>query len=87
MQWEDFLIILVVVYEFEREIQFASTFLLHYLINYGQWSHRPWRARGDGETIEELKKQPGFDSESPYWEGIAENEHHLYEVVYTEPPD
>ena len=45
------------------------------VINYGQWSNR--------EAIENLKKQPGFGSESPYWEGIAENEHHLYELVFS----
>ncbi len=39
----------------------------------GQWSNQ--------EAIENLKKQPGFSSESAYWEGIAENEHHLYELV------
>ncbi|MDJ0690968.1 MAG: antibiotic biosynthesis monooxygenase [Xenococcaceae cyanobacterium MO_188.B32] len=49
------------------------------VINYGQWQ--------DTETIENLKKQPGFGKESPYWEGIAENEHHLYEVVLTVPAD
>lgn len=49
------------------------------VINYGQWR--------DLQTIEQLKKEPGFGSESPYWEGIAENEHHLYEVVITEPGD
>ncbi|MGB3756231.1 MAG: antibiotic biosynthesis monooxygenase [Rivularia sp. (in: cyanobacteria)] len=43
------------------------------VINYGQWSNQ--------EAIENLKKQPGFSSESAYWEGIAENEHHLYELV------
>lgn len=48
------------------------------VINYGQW-------RKDQAAIEELQKQPGFGSESPYWEGIAENEFHLYEVVFTEP--
>lgn len=47
------------------------------VINYGQWL--------DQQTIEELRKQPGFGSESPYWEGLAENEFHLYEVVFTEP--
>jgi quinol monooxygenase YgiN len=47
------------------------------VINYGQWENQ--------EAIEELRKQPGFGSESPYWEGIAENEYHLYEVVHTEP--
>ncbi len=49
------------------------------LINYGQWRDRA--------AIEELQKQPGFGSESPYWEGIAENEFHLYEVVFAEPAD
>ncbi|MEA5594194.1 antibiotic biosynthesis monooxygenase [Rivularia sp. UHCC 0363] len=42
------------------------------VINYGQWSNQ--------EAIENLKKQPGFGSD-PYWEGIAENEHHLYELI------
>ena len=45
------------------------------VINYGQWS--------DKEAIENLKKQPGFGSESPYREGIAENEHHLYELAFS----
>ncbi|MEM8779237.1 MAG: antibiotic biosynthesis monooxygenase [Cyanobacteria bacterium P01_G01_bin.49] len=49
------------------------------VINYGQWRDR--------QTIENLKQQPGFGAESPYWEGVAENEHHLYEVVLTEPID
>jgi quinol monooxygenase YgiN len=44
------------------------------VINYGQWQ--------DKETIEELRKQPGFGSEKPYWDGIAENEYHLYDVVF-----
>ncbi|MGB3239263.1 MAG: antibiotic biosynthesis monooxygenase family protein [Geitlerinemataceae cyanobacterium] len=47
------------------------------VINYGQWKNR--------EAIEQLRKQPGFGSEAPYWQGIAENEFHLYEVVFTEP--
>ncbi|MBE9042400.1 antibiotic biosynthesis monooxygenase [Oscillatoriales cyanobacterium LEGE 11467] len=47
------------------------------VINYGHWR--------DSSAIEELRKQPGFGSESPYWEGIAENEFHLYEVLFTEP--
>ena len=47
------------------------------VINYGQWLDR--------ETIENLKKQPGFGGDSEYWTGIAENEHHLYEVVLTVP--
>ncbi|MBV6624814.1 MAG: antibiotic biosynthesis monooxygenase [Rivularia sp. (in: Bacteria)] len=45
------------------------------VINYGQWSNQ--------EAIENLKKQPGFGGESPYWEGIAENEHHLYKLVFS----
>ena len=49
------------------------------VINYGQWSNQ--------EVIENLKKQPGFGSESPYWEGIAENEHHLYELVFSVTAD
>lgn len=49
------------------------------VINYGQWRDR--------ETIEKLKKQPGFGGESPYWEGIAENEHHLYEVAFSVSAD
>ncbi|WP_036479324.1 antibiotic biosynthesis monooxygenase [Myxosarcina sp. GI1] len=47
------------------------------VINYGHWENK--------EAIEELQKQPGFNTQkSPYWEGVAENEFHLYEVVYTE---
>ncbi|WP_233219893.1 antibiotic biosynthesis monooxygenase [Pleurocapsa sp. CCALA 161] len=49
------------------------------VINYGQWLDR--------ESIENLKKQPGFGGKSEYWEGVAENEHHLYEVVLTIPSD
>lgn len=49
------------------------------VINYGQWLNQ--------EAIENLKKQPGFGGNSPYWEGIAENEHHLYEVVLTVSKD
>ena len=47
------------------------------VINYGQWLDR--------EAIENLKKQPGFGGNSEYWTGVAENEHHLYEVVLTVP--
>jgi quinol monooxygenase YgiN len=47
------------------------------VINYGQWLDR--------KSIENLKKQPGFGGDSEYWTGIAENEHHLYEVVLTVP--
>ncbi|MEO1690753.1 MAG: antibiotic biosynthesis monooxygenase family protein [Cyanobacteria bacterium J06629_2] len=45
------------------------------VINYGQWENQ--------EAIAELTKKPGFSSDKPYWEGIADNEYHLYEVVHT----
>ena len=45
------------------------------VINYGQWK--------DQKAIEELVKQPGFSKDKPYWDGIADNEYHLYEVVHT----
>lgn len=35
------------------------------------------------EAIEELVKKPGLSKAAPYWEGIADNEYHLYEVVHT----
>ena len=44
------------------------------VINYGQWENE--------EAIEQLTKQPGFSKTAPYWEGIAENEYHLYQVVH-----
>ena len=43
------------------------------VLNYGQWENE--------QAIENLKKQPGFSSSAPYWEGVAENEHHLYKLV------
>ena len=49
------------------------------VINYGQWENR--------EAIEKLKTQPGFSTETtPYWDGVAINEHHLYELVSVTPP-
>lgn len=45
------------------------------VINYGHWSNK--------EAIEELVKKPGFSKDKPYWDGIADNEYHLYEVVHT----
>ena len=45
------------------------------VINYGQWDNK--------EAIEELVKKPGFSKDKPYWEGIADNKYHLYEVVHT----
>jgi quinol monooxygenase YgiN len=45
------------------------------VINYGQWESE--------EAIALLVQQPGFSKDQPYWEGIAENEYHLYRVVHT----
>ena len=45
------------------------------VINYGQWENE--------SAIAELTKKPGFSKTKPYWEGIAENEYHLYKVVHT----
>ncbi|HEY9770639.1 MAG TPA: antibiotic biosynthesis monooxygenase [Coleofasciculaceae cyanobacterium] len=45
------------------------------VINYGHWANK--------EAIEELRKQPGFSKDKPYWEGLADNVYHLYEVVHT----
>ena len=44
------------------------------VINYGQWENE--------NAIKELVKKPGFSKAKPYWEGIAENEYHLYKVVH-----
>lgn len=43
------------------------------VINYGQWLNE--------DAIAELVKQPGFSKDKPYWDGIADNEYHLYQVV------
>jgi quinol monooxygenase YgiN len=48
-------------------------------VNYGQW-----RSFAD---FEELLKDPKYKPLSEYWQGLAENEFHLYEVVHTEPAD
>lgn len=48
-------------------------------VNYGQW-----RSFAD---FEELVKDPKYKPLSDYWQGLAENEFHLYEVVHTEPND
>ncbi|MEM7761058.1 MAG: antibiotic biosynthesis monooxygenase [Cyanobacteria bacterium P01_A01_bin.40] len=45
------------------------------VINYGQWANP--------EAIKNLTQKPGFGKDKPYWDGIAENEYHLYEVVHT----
>jgi quinol monooxygenase YgiN len=43
------------------------------VINYGQWENQ--------KAIAELVQKPGFSKAAPYWEGIADNEYHLYQVV------
>jgi quinol monooxygenase YgiN len=43
------------------------------VINYGQWENQ--------KAIAELIQKPGFSKAAPYWEGIADNEYHLYQVV------
>lgn len=43
------------------------------VINYGQWENE--------QAIAQLVQKPGFSKAAPYWEGIAENEYHLYQVV------
>lgn len=48
-------------------------------VNYGQW-----RNFGD---FEELLKDPKYKPLSEYWQGLAENQFHLYEVVFTEPAE
>jgi quinol monooxygenase YgiN len=46
------------------------------VINYGQW-----RSQADFEAI---LKVPGFEPGKGYWVDFAENEFHLYEVVFAE---
>lgn len=48
-------------------------------VNYGQWR--------SFEDFEELLKDPKYKPLSKYWQGLAENQFHLYEVVYTQPAD
>ncbi|MFB2981833.1 antibiotic biosynthesis monooxygenase family protein [Microseira sp. BLCC-F43] len=44
------------------------------MFNYGQWESK--------EAFEAILKQPGFNPDKPYWEGLARNEFHLYNVVH-----
>ena len=46
-------------------------------VNYGQWRSL--------ENFEALLKEPKYESVREYWKGLAENEFHLYEVVFTKP--
>lgn len=48
-------------------------------VNYGQWRSL--------DNFELLLKEPKYKPLSEYWQGLAENEFHLYEVVFTEPPE
>ena len=47
------------------------------MFNYSQWESR--------EAFEAILKQPGFNPDKPYWEGLARNEFHLYNVVHVVP--
>ena len=44
------------------------------MFNYGQWESK--------EAFDAILKQPGFNPDKPYWEGLARNEFHLYIVVH-----
>jgi quinol monooxygenase YgiN len=46
------------------------------MFNYGQWESK--------EAFEAILKQPGFNPDKPYWDGLARNEFHLYHVVHTQ---
>ncbi len=43
---------------------------------YGQWESK--------EAFENILKQAGFNPDKPYWDGLARNEFHLYNVVHTQ---
>jgi len=44
------------------------------MFNYGQWESK--------EAFEAILKQPGFNPNKPYWEELARNEFHLYNVAH-----
>ena len=46
------------------------------MFNYGQWESK--------DAFEAILQQPGFNPNKPYWEGLARNEFHLYNVVHVE---
>lgn len=48
-------------------------------MNYGQW-----RSLAD---FAELVKDPKYAPLNQYWRDLAENEFHLYEVVFTKPAE
>lgn len=47
--------------------------------NYGQWRSL--------DNFDLLLTEPKYKPLSEYWQGLAENQFHLYEVVFTEPTD
>lgn len=44
------------------------------MFNYGQWKSQA--------AFEAILKQPGFNPDEPYWQGLARNEFHLYQVAH-----
>lgn len=46
------------------------------MFNYGQWESQ--------EAFEAILSQPGFNPKQPYWQGLARNEFHLYNVVHVQ---
>ncbi|NEU71905.1 antibiotic biosynthesis monooxygenase [Hassallia byssoidea VB512170] len=48
-------------------------------VNYGQWRTL--------DNFEVLVTDPKYKPLNEYWQGLAENQFHLYEVVFTEPAD
>lgn len=46
-------------------------------VNYGQWRSL--------DRFDDLLKEAKYESVREYWKGLAKNEFHLYEVVFTEP--
>jgi hypothetical protein len=39
------------------------------------------------DNFEALLKELKYESVREFWKGLAENEFHLHEVVFTEPPE
>jgi 3-oxoacyl-[acyl-carrier protein] reductase len=48
-------------------------------VNYGQWCTL--------DNFELLLKEPKYEPVREYWKGLAKNEFHLYEVVFTQPAE
>lgn len=49
------------------------------MFNYGRWE-----SQGAFETFLKQPPSPEFDPDRPYWDGLARNEFHLYNVVHVE---